>query len=111
MLLLLPMITFAEPIPHQDLRWRAIHDTVMGGVSSGTIEKKDGSLFFEGFLSLDNNGGFTSTRALLNAPLSQQTKTLRIRVIGDGRTYLATLRTNENPMVYYRQAFSTVAGT
>ena len=31
-------------------------------------------------------------------------------MIGDGRTYFATLRTNENPMVYYRQAFSTTAG-
>ena len=110
MLFLLGMHALAQPIPHQDLRWRAIHDTVMGGVSSGTVDQTDEGLLFQGFLSLENNGGFTSIRARVDQNLSQNIEGLRIRVVGDGRNYLTTLRTDSNPRVYYRQEFSTIAG-
>ncbi|MEC7987641.1 MAG: CIA30 family protein [Myxococcota bacterium] len=110
MIFLLSMIALAQPILYQELSWRTIHDNVMGGVSSGTIRQTKNRLVFEGFLSLENNGGFASARARVETSLSKQIQTLRIRVIGDGRTYFATLRTDENPMIYYRQEFITERG-
>ena len=43
--------------------WRAVNDTVMGGVSSGELGWSDGMLVFTGELSLDNGGGFASMRS------------------------------------------------
>ena len=45
-----------------DLSWRPVHDTVMGGRSSGTVEPGEDGVRFEGTLSLKNNGGFASIR-------------------------------------------------
>lgn len=43
--------------------WRVINDGVMGGLSQGRLSVGDGSMVFEGSLSLENNGGFASIRA------------------------------------------------
>ena len=43
--------------------WTIVNDTVMGGVSQATVtDHPKGGVVFSGVLSLDNNGGFTSTR-------------------------------------------------
>ena len=45
-----------------ETRWYAVNDTVMGGVSSGQLVYEDETLLFEGTVSTDSNGGFTSVR-------------------------------------------------
>ena len=92
------------------LSWYTIHDTVMGGRSKGTIKKDDSSWIFSGYLSKENNGGFASIRS--DPPPSQIDKArgLLIRIKGDGRKYLATLRLqNDDRRIYHRMSFQTQA--
>jgi monofunctional biosynthetic peptidoglycan transglycosylase len=79
------------------LDWRIVNDGVMGGLSESTMTvSPDGTGIFEGTVSLDNNGGFASTRALLKeADYSAVTK-IRIKVRGDGQRYTFRVRTNRN---------------
>ena len=43
--------------------WNIVNDDVMGGISTSYLSVSDGkSLIFNGNLSLENNGGFASTR-------------------------------------------------
>ena len=49
------------------LNWNIVNDTVMGGRSSSRwISKSSSPCSFEGYLSLENNGGFASVRCDLN---------------------------------------------
>ena len=93
-------------------QWYIINDTVMGGVSQSTVAPHpEGGLIFSGFLSLENNGGFVSTRTDALSMDWSTTSTLQFRVVGDGRSYIATLRPRStNRRLYYRQRFATVAG-
>ncbi len=76
--------------------WIIVNDTVMGGRSQANLAIENGMLIFTGDLSLENNGGFASTRRVYS-PLSWNSKeTLEIKVLGDGRSYQFRLRTNRN---------------
>ncbi|MGC6492306.1 MAG: CIA30 family protein [Myxococcota bacterium] len=46
-----------------DTTWTAVNDTVMGGVSQASVTYTDETLMFEGAVSTDSNGGFTSVRS------------------------------------------------
>ncbi len=39
--------------------WQIVNDGIMGGQSYGRISLKENSLYFDGSVSLENNGGFT----------------------------------------------------
>lgn len=79
------------------LSWRNVNDSVMGGVSrGGAYVNENFHLSFEGVISLENNGGFSSTRSFgTSFDLSKYTG-VEIRVKGDGRKYYFTSRAN-NP--------------
>ena len=90
--------------------WTIVNDTVMGGVSQATVtDHPEGGVVFSGTLSLDNNGGFTSTRTAAIPDDWSGVSAIAMRVQGDGRRYIATVRTNNRSMrrIYYRQAFDT----
>ena len=74
-------------------RWRSINDGVMGGRSNGGMVQATDGLKFEGVLSLENNGGFSSVRRLVGQSLSGQTR-VRLDVRGDGREYQFRIRQN-----------------
>lgn len=77
----------------QDLdRWRIVLDGVMGGRSTGRLEQGQDSMIFSGETSLDNNGGFSSARAPVPAGSLAGYDALRIRVMGDGRTWILGAR-------------------
>ena len=43
--------------------WNIVNDGVMGGISTSSLSINSNSiLIFKGYLSLENNGGFASTR-------------------------------------------------
>jgi monofunctional biosynthetic peptidoglycan transglycosylase len=87
--------------------WRSVNDGVMGGRSSGGMTADSGVLRFSGRLSLENNGGFSSVRRLLEQDLSKATH-VRLEVRGDGRDYQFRLRQNNRlDGVAWRAAFST----
>ena len=93
--------------------WSVVNDTVMGGVSSSSVEahNREG-VVFRGRLSLENNGGFTSARLDLGRPDWTEYDGLKVELIGDGRKYLLTARTRDRRMrrIYYRYPVETVAG-
>jgi hypothetical protein len=71
--------------------WQVVNDGVMGGISSGEIIEISEGLRFQGFLSLENNGGFVSVRRHLDNKL-QGAGSVRLSVRGDGRTYQMRIR-------------------
>lgn len=77
--------------------WRIVNDGVMGGLSQSRVDlKKDGKMRFMGYVSLENNGGFASTRTAPKDHDLAGYKGLEIRVKGDGKKYKFRIRTNNN---------------
>jgi len=96
--------------------WRAISDTVMGGVSSGNLKpaviEDRACLQLTGEVSLENNGGFVQASLDLNASglLDASSYTgIEIDVCGNGETYNLHLRTDATRIVWqsYRTSFQT----
>ena len=90
--------------------WFNQNDTVMGGVSDSATTWVDGHLVFSGNLSLDNNGGFTSTFGPVNEQLPVLmfgADSIIVTARGDGKTYLMQIRSSDNTR--YIQRFETVA--
>lgn len=107
MILFFLRMSMAVPIL-SDLSWYPVHDTVMGGRSEGGVRLVDEGMAFEGYLSLENNGGFASIRSRGVPDSLMQARGVKIRVLGDGRRYLATIRLKEyNRMLYLRVPFQT----
>ena len=74
--------------------WYVQNDTVMGGVSSSSVESEQGAMVFSGNLSLENNGGFASVRGPILDPGSIRSgNALLIDARGDGRSYLLQILT------------------
>ena len=90
--------------------WFNQNDTVMGGVSDSATTWVDEQLVFSGNLSLDNNGGFTSTFGPINdqlPTLMSGAEAIVVTARGDGKTYLMQIRNYDNTR--YIQRFTTVA--
>jgi NADH dehydrogenase [ubiquinone] 1 alpha subcomplex assembly factor 1 len=78
----IPVLNFLE----QELSWFRLDDGVMGGQSSTSHQKhEDETLDFGGTINT-NGGGFCSIRANFQG-LPENTKAIRIRYTGDGKTY------------------------
>jgi len=92
--------------------WTIVNDGVMGGRSASNLELTDaGTVSFSGYLSLANNGGFASTRAIFDYLDLTGFAGIAIRVKGDGRSYQLRIRTNGRfDGVAYAHGFSTTAG-
>ena len=105
----LMLFDFTKPEQFQD--WRVVVDGVMGGRSTGRLEKESESLVFTGSTSLQNNGGFSSIRAAVPPGALAGYDALRIRVKGDGRTWIigASTRTDARGDSYWAR-FDTTRG-
>jgi monofunctional biosynthetic peptidoglycan transglycosylase len=92
--------------------WRAINDGVMGGVSQSGMRRTDqGTGVFAGILSLENNGGFASVRAVVGRHDLSAYRGLEVRVRGDGRSYQLRLRTDDGfDGIAYASTFETRDG-
>ncbi len=94
-------------------QWYVVNDTVMGGVSASRVRAHDtDGMVFEGNLSLENNGGFASTRTEDIPSDWSAVSALQFKIVGDGRSYIATVRTPSRELrrIYYRQVFDTKDG-
>ncbi len=92
--------------------WATQNDTVMGGVSQSTSTWANGQLVFQGTLSLENNGGFTSLVSPIDEQFGQRAvgaSAIVIDALGDGKTYVLQLRGADQTR--FIQRFATVAST
>jgi hypothetical protein len=92
-----------------DPKWYIVNDGVMGGLSESNLKlTEEGTAIFEGSVSLENNGGFASTRMPLPKAAPKGLKILRLRVKGDGNRYNFRIRQDRSfDGLAYDQAFDT----
>ncbi|MFC1660699.1 CIA30 family protein [Gemmatimonadota bacterium] len=103
------VVDFSDPHPVQ---WTIVNDGVMGGLSSSNLELTEtGTGLFSGFVSLDNNGGFASTRAAFQTMDLSPYKGVTLKVRGDGRRYQLRFRLDGSfDGVAYMAEFDTAVG-
>ncbi len=95
---------------NDDLKWSSVNDDVMGGKSNSMFIIKSGVGVFSGKVSLENNGGFASTRhTLKNNPMLPATTHINIEVKGDGRVYQFRVRDKKSKGIAYKMEFKTIA--
>ena len=88
--------------------WNIVNDDVMGGISTSYLSVSDEkNLIFNGNLSLDNNGGFASSRLGLKKNILKGVKSLTIRIKGDGNSYKLRL-SQDNRRASYSANFESV---
>ncbi len=89
--------------------WLIVNDGVMGGLSrSRFILSDSNTAIFSGNVTLENNGGFASTRTRAMQFQLDGFKGVLIRVKGDGKKYQFRIRTNNRfDGVSYRYHFET----
>ena len=92
---------FSNPSTLRD-SW-IVNDGVMGGVSQSSLRQDEDGMFFEGMVSLENNGGFASMRSSVRFP--QGTQLIELIAKGDGKRYKLVLRTELAPRVTYEADF------
>lgn len=95
-------------------RWDYVADTVMGGVSDGTIsfEADDGVDYVRltGTVSTDNNGGFIQVRTRFDEPISNDASSVTLTVRGNGERYYVFLRSSKATRPWHSYRASFVAG-
>lgn len=88
--------------------WNIVNDGVMGGISTSTLSiNRESNLIFKGYLSLENNGGFASSRMSIKKNILDNVKSFKIKFKGDGNTYKLRLR-QDNKRVSYSCDFKSV---
>ena len=80
-----------------------VNDDVMGGLSQSRLRQDANGMFFEGLVSLENNGGFASMRSSARFP--QGAQQIELLAKGDGKSYKLVLRTALAPRVTYSADF------
>ena len=92
--------------------WLIVNDGVMGGLSkSRFILSDNNTAVFSGNVSLENNGGFASTRTKAMRFRLDGFKGIQFRVKGDGKRYQFRIRTDDRfDGVAYRYHFETDMG-
>ena len=96
-------------------RWSFIADTVMGGVSTGSVSfKSENEHFYAqmiGEVSTKNNGGFIQFRHKLSIAPADDTVGVRAIVRGNGQPYFLHIRTSGTilPWQYYQASFDANA--
>ena len=104
-----PLVDFADA--DEVATWTTINDPVMGGLSTSSVRFGNGGLVFSGSISLENNGGFASARGPQDPDIGRRAagaRLLRVRAVGDGKTYLLRVGTAGQSWSYV-QRFSTEA--
>lgn len=88
--------------------WLIVDDVVMGGRSEGNFYiDKNGHGVFEGRISLENNGGFSSVRHNCKTVNTNGYSKIRLYIKGDGNTYQLRLKSNRNDYHSYAAYFQS----
>ncbi len=88
--------------------WKIVDDGVMGGKSNGNFSlSEEGNGVFEGKVSLENNGGFSSLRYNFDKKDVNGYKKVVIRLKGDGKRYQFRVKSSKNEKHSYIAHFET----
>ncbi len=88
--------------------WTIVNDVVMGGQSSSSFKlNTDGHAVFEGDVSLENNGGFSSVRYRFEKKQVKEYTKVIIKLKGDGKNYQFRIKSNSDDYYSYITPFST----
>ena len=88
--------------------WYIVDDDVMGGRSSSQFTlNSDGHGVFEGYVSLANNGGFSSVRYQFDKTDVTSYSKIKIRLKGDGKNYQFRIKNNSKSYYSYVTTFTT----
>ena len=89
--------------------WRIVNDGVMGGLSQSEIVlSNSNTAIFQGTVSLENNGGFSSIRTSPRFYKLDGYRGIILRLKGDGKKYQFRLRMNDSfDGISYRYQFKT----
>ena len=88
--------------------WIIVDDVVMGGRSAGRFSiSADGFGVFEGAISLENYGGFSSVRYRFPQMQTEGATKAIIRLKGDGKNYQFRLKARVSDYYSYIARFST----
>ena len=88
--------------------WFVVDDRVMGGRSQGNVGlSEEGHGIFQGKVSLENNGGFSSIRARMQELETKDYSAFKIRLKGDGKNYQFRVRSQLNERHSYQYEFQT----
>ncbi len=92
-----------------DIRsWMIVDDVVMGGRSSGSFRlSADGYGVFQGTVSLENNGGFSSVRHRFQKIQIKEYTRIVIRLKGDGKEYQFRIKSDSSDYYSYISKLST----
>lgn len=89
-------------------RWVVVDDGVMGGRSNGDfVWSAEGYGTFYGTVSLENNGGFSSVRYILNRSSVSDYSGFKLTVKGDGKPYQFRVKRNRMDRHSYMHRFET----
>jgi NADH dehydrogenase [ubiquinone] 1 alpha subcomplex assembly factor 1 len=106
--LMTPQVVFDFNKESDIQKWRIVDDGVMGGRSSGNFGlNADGHGVFEGDISLENNGGFSSVRYAFKRKMVKDNTTINIQLRGDGKNYQFRIKSNTGDYFSYIMPFST----
>jgi len=82
--------------------WIVVNDGVMGGLSKGNFSiDNEGHALFKGYVSLENNGGFSSVRYNLETKSVKNFKKIKLRLKGDGKQYQIRVKTRVSDYYSY----------
>lgn len=90
------------------INWMVVNDGVMGGLSDGKFALTEkGTAIFQGNISLENNGGFSSLRYNTGEINVKGFSKLELFLKGDGKKYQVRIRENRNDYYAYISTFTT----
>lgn len=88
--------------------WIVVDDTVMGGMSNGTFQlSQDGHGVFAGYVTTENNGGFSSVRYDFEPIIVKGYENMLLKLKGDGKNYQFRLKASKGDYYSYIREFST----
>lgn len=88
--------------------WMIVDDGVMGGLSQGTMKLNDqGHGVFSGFVTTENNGGFSSVRYNFEKMNVSGFTYVVLRLKGDGKNYQFRIKQNRYDRASYINTFET----
>jgi NADH dehydrogenase [ubiquinone] 1 alpha subcomplex assembly factor 1 len=98
--------------PDEALKWEAVNDVVMGGISRSRIAiTPDQTAIFQGEVSLENYGGFASMRTYPEDFDLDGYEGIVLRIKGDGKHYRLRLKTDDlHEGIAYQAGFETRPG-